>query len=330
VKSDAEILGQGEDCSKMVEHRGSPLRIKMRLASIDIGTNSVKLLVADVEDQRIANVLRERPVITRLGQGVDRTHELLPEAMDRTLKVIEDFKREAERLGAQKVVAVATSAVRDAQNRDTFVREVMSRTGLKPVIISGDEEARLTFMGTCTDPELRSRRLILVDVGGGSSEFIVGQNREIEDRFSVNTGCVRLTEEFIHADPIAPVELQQAVEHATSLLLSHLERVSMDERSMVGVGGTITSLAAIHQKMETYDPDRVHRYVLQQHELTGMLKWLSRMRLDDRKKVQGLPPQRADVIVAGVAIFSAIMKILDAKEITVSNRGIRYGVLALF
>jgi len=299
----------------------------MRLASIDIGTNSIKLLVADVEGQQIVNILKEQPVITRLGQGVDKTHRLLPEAVDRTLKVIQYFKQEAELLGAQKVIAVATSAVRDARNRDVFIRKVVAETGLKPLVISGDEEAKLTFMGTCTDPELRSKKLILVDVGGGSSEFIVGQNGEIEDRFSVNTGCVRLTEEFISSDPIAPAELQQAVENAMSLLHSHLDRISMDKRSMVGVGGTITSLAAIHQKMETYDPDRIHRYVLQRDELNSILARLSRMKLEDRRKVPGLPPQRADVIVAGAAIFSAIMDMLNVQEITVSNRGIRYGVL---
>ena len=245
------------------------------------------------------------------------------------MEAIGHFKQEAERLGAQGLIAVATSAVRDARNQDEFVQKASARTGLKPIVISGEEEARLSYIGACSDPELRSNRIIIVNVGGGSSEFAVGQNGEVEDIFSMNLGFIRLTEEFIHSDPIAPVELQQAIEHAKSLLLSHLERISMDERSMVGVGGTITSLAAIHQRIETYDPDSVHRHVLQRDELTGMLKWLSRMRLDDRKKVPGLPPQRADVIVAGAAIFPAIMEILDVKEITVSNRGIRYGVLTL-
>jgi len=146
-------------------------------------------------------------------------------------------------------------------------------------------------------------------------------------RFSVDIGCVRLTEEFIRSDPIAPAELQQAAKHAMSLLHSHLDRVSMDKRSMVGVGGTITSLAAIHQKMEACDPDRIHRYILQRNEITSILGRLSRMKLEDRRKVPGLPLQRADVIVAGAAIFSVIMEMLDAQEITVSNRGIRYGVL---
>ena len=298
-----------------------------RMASIDIGTNSVKLLVADIEDQKIADVVEEKPVITRLGEGVDKARKLLPEAMDRTLAVIEDFKWQAEFLGAQEIIAVATSAVRDADNRDEFVQNVKTRTGLEPLVISGEEEARLTFMGACSDPELRSRKLILVDVGGGSSEFIVGQGGEVEERFSIDTGCVRLTEEFINSDPIDRAELDKAVEHIKSLLYRQLGRIPMDDRKMVGVGGTITSLAAIHQRMETYDPDRIHRYVLKRKKLNKILDRLSQMKLEDRKKVTGLPSQRADVIVAGAAIFSVIMGMLDVKEIIVSNRGIRYGVL---
>lgn len=295
----------------------------MRRACIDIGTNSVKLLVADVEDQRIVNIPRQLAAPTRIGQGVNKTCELLPEAMDRTVAVVQHFKQEAELLGASEIIPVATSAVRDAQNRDVFMQEVTARTGLKPLVISGREEARLTYIGVCSDPQLHSRKLIMLGVGGGSSEFVVGQAGEIEDIFSVNTGCVRLTEEFIHSDPVAPDELQKVIEYVTSLLHSRLAGISMDDRCMVGVGGTISSLLYIHQ----LKADGTHRYVLQRDELASTLTYLSRMKLEDRKKVPGLAPQRADVIVAGAAIFSAVMNMLDAKEIAVSGRGMRYGVL---
>jgi len=299
----------------------------MRLASIDVGTNSVKLLVADVEGQQIRSVLHEQQIITRLGQGVDKTGELLPEAMDRTLKAIEDFKREAELAGAQDVIAIATSAARDARNCDTFIQEAMEKTGIKLSVVSGDEEAELTFAGTCSDPEFRSRRLILADIGGGSSEFITGQDGRIENRFSVNTGCVRLTEEFIHSDPVDATELQRIFQHLISSLYSRLVGLLTVERYLVGVGGTITTLAAIHQGMEIHDAGKIHRYVLQKEEIVRLLTYLMRMKLEDRKKVPGLPPQRADVIVAGAAIFSTIMEILRVGEITVSSRGLRYGIL---
>jgi len=299
----------------------------MKLASIDVGTNSVKLLVADVENQQISNILAERVEITRLGKGVDKTGELLQEAMDGTLRVIEDFKRDAESLEAREIIAVATSAMREARNRDAFIQKVMDRTGIKLQVISGDEEAELSFAGVCSDPLLRSKRLIIADVGGGSSEFIVGQDGKIDNRFSINTGCVRLTEEFLHSDPIDPTELQMALQNIISSLYSRLIEIPMDDRYLVGVGGTITALAAIHQNMLAPASSAIHRYVLLRDEIIRLLTYLRRMTLEDRKKVPGLPPERADIIVAGAAVFSAILDILRVKEITVSARGLRYGVL---
>ncbi len=302
----------------------------MRLACIDIGTNSLKLIVADVDDHQIVNVVRQWAAITRIGQGVDRTHKLHPEAMDRTLIAVENAKREAERLGAEKIIAVATSAVRDAHNRDEFTQKVVARTGLKLRVLSGDKEARLTYIGTCSDPELRPKKMILVDVGGGSSDFVVGQNGEIEDAFSVNVGFVRLTEEFMHSDPTAPEELQKAVEYVQTSLQDRFVGISMSDRHLVGVGGTISALAAMYQAIYQRAGmhwDTIHRYRLQQKEVAGMLRRLSRMKLEDRKRIPGLPSNRADVIVAGTAIFSTIMNMLDAKEMTVSGRGMRYGVL---
>lgn len=298
-------------------------------ACIDIGTNSVKLLVADVKDQRIVEILRFRAATTRIGQGVDKTRKLLPEAINKTVDVIGAFKREAEFLGAGDIIPVATSAVRDAQNQDVFVQKVVSQTGLKPLVISGVEEARLTFIGVCSDiPELRSEKLVLVDVGGGSSDFVVAQNSEIENRFSVKAGFIRLTETFLHSNPITPAELRNAIQHVEFLLRDYFTGLSMDERRLVGVGGTINFLTSIlYERMGKYAPKSDQQKALQQNEVTGILRYLSRMRLEDRKKVRGLPPNRADVIVAGVAIFSTIMEMLNAKEIIVSGHGMRYGVL---
>jgi len=299
----------------------------MRLASIDIGTNSVKLLIADFQNGNINNVLIERPIITRLGQGVNETGELTTEAMSRTLKVLGDFKAECESLGVQKIVAVATSAMRDASNRDIFLQDFADQIGVSLQIASGDEEAELTFIGTCSDPALRSKKLLLVDVGGGSSEFISGENGIIENRFSINTGCVRLTEEFLRSDPVDSLELQKAFQKLIPLLYGHLSKIYMEDRELVGVGGTITTLAAIHQELDEYNSNSIQGYVLQKEDIVRLLTYLKRMTLEERRKVKGLPPQRADVIVAGAAIFSTIMEILKSREIIISTRGLRYGAL---
>jgi exopolyphosphatase/guanosine-5'-triphosphate,3'-diphosphate pyrophosphatase len=299
----------------------------MRLASIDIGTNSVKLLVADVEDQQIQNILLDISVITRLGENVDKSGEILPEAMDRTLDVINDFKDRAKLLDAVGITVVATSAMRDAKNNTVFAQKMVEQTGLELQIISGDEEAELSFLGTCSDSELQSRSVILIDVGGGSTEFIIGQGGNIEDRFSIDVGCVRLTEEFIHSDPIEPTDLQNAIHKIISMLYTRLASIPVGMRDLIGIGGTVTSLASVHQNMEGYTDINVHKYVLPKEQIVRLLIYLRRMTLDERRKLQGLDPQRADIIVAGAAIFSTIMEILKSQEIIVSTRGLRYGAL---
>jgi len=301
----------------------------MLLASMDIGTNSVKLLVAEVEDQQIKNVLLDYPVITRLGEGLDKNHEILPEAMDRTLQVISDYQNRAKQLGVEDIIAISTSAMREAKNRDVFVQKVMDQTGVNLQVITGDEEAEIAFMGVCSDSELQSKNAIIVDVGGGSTEFVIGQDGRIENKFSVNVGCVRLTEEFIHSDPVDPADLQSIIQHVISALYPHLSKISAVDRDLIGIGGTITSIAAIHQNMEGYALSDIHKYVLQKDQVLRILMHLRRMTLEERRNVPGLSPQRADVIIAGIAIFSTIMEILRIQEIVVSARGLRYGAILL-
>jgi len=296
---------------------------------MDIGTNSVKLLVADVEDQQIKKVLLDYPVITRLGEGIDKNHEILPEAMDRTLRVISDFQNRAKQLGVEDIIAISTSAMREAKNRDVFVQKVMDQTGVNLQVITGDEEAEIAFMGVCSDSELQSKNAIIVDVGGGSTEFVIGQDGRIENKFSVNIGCVRLTEEFIHSDPVNPSDLQSIIQHVISALYTHLSKISTGDRDLIGIGGTITTIAAIHQNMEGYALSDIHKYVLQKDQVFRILTYLRRMTLEERRNVSGLSPQRADIIIAGIAIFSTIMEILRIQEIVVSTRGLRYGAILL-
>jgi exopolyphosphatase/guanosine-5'-triphosphate,3'-diphosphate pyrophosphatase len=298
----------------------------MKLAAIDIGTNSVKLLVANVEDQQVKNVLFEHTTITRLGQGVDKSGELTAEAMDRTLEVISDFYNRAKLIGTEDITAIATSAMRDAKNSDVFMQKVVEKTGLNLQIISGDEEAELTFAGACSDPDIQSREVILMDVGGGSTEFILGQNGVIDDKFSINLGCVRLTEDFVHSDPIDSTDLQDIIHHIISALYVRLSTLSVGDRELIGVGGTILTTASVHCNMEGLSCD-LHKYILRKEDVVRLLSYLRRMTLEERKNVQGLSPQRADIIVAGITIFSTVMEILKKQEIVVSKRGLKYGIL---
>lgn len=299
----------------------------MLLGSIDVGTNSVKLLVADVQDGGIREVLIEQLAITRLGQGLDKIGRILPEAMDRTIEAIAEFKSRAYSEGARDLIVVATSAVRDANNRDEFKDKLKSQLGLDLWVLSGEEEAELTFTGTCSDPNFRSKRLMLVDVGGGSTEFIIGENSVVQEKFSVNVGCVRFTEKFIKTDPIDHSDFQTLIQNLVSSLFSPLSKVSLGDRKLVGVGGTITTLAAIHQNLNNYGVNQIHGYVLQKQDVAKLLAYLRRMTLAERQKVPGLDPKRADIIVTGAAIFSTILEILRCNEITISTRGVRYGAL---
>jgi exopolyphosphatase/guanosine-5'-triphosphate,3'-diphosphate pyrophosphatase len=302
----------------------------MRLACIDVGTNSAKLIVADVKNHRIVKVVSRKAVTTRMGQGVNRFRKLSPEAIDRTIKAVINFKEDAEQLGVAAIIPVATGAIREAQNRDDFVRAIADRTKLELTVLSGKEEARLAYMGTCSDPKMRSERIIFVDIGGGSSDFVLGQNGDVEYAFSVNIGFIRLNDEFIHSHPVEPDELQSTVEYVKSALYKHLSKISMDDRKLIGTGGTILNLAAIYQNMYSkagIPAGDIHGYILSREEVDKMLRHLSKMKLEDRKKIPGLPPARADIIVAGVAIISAIMELLNAEKITVSARSMRYGVL---
>jgi exopolyphosphatase/guanosine-5'-triphosphate,3'-diphosphate pyrophosphatase len=171
------------------------------------------------------------------------------------------------------------------------------------------------------------RSLILVDVGGGSTEFVIGRNGVIEDRFSINIGCVRLTEEYIKSDPIDTMDLQKVIQRSISMLYPRLSAIFSDMRDLIGIGGTITSLSSVYQYMEGYSNIEIHKFILTKEQIVRLLTHLRRMTLDERKKIQGLDPERADVIVAGAVIFSTIMEILKSQEIIVNKRGLRYGIL---
>jgi exopolyphosphatase / guanosine-5'-triphosphate,3'-diphosphate pyrophosphatase len=276
----------------------------VRVAAVDLGTNSTRLLVADVEDGRLDDVVR-RLKITRLGEGVDERKRLLPGPIARVRNVLTDFRREAEQLGAERTLAVATSAVRDAENGDAFLGEVEWSYGFKTRLLSGDEEAEMSFRGASTGRVIAEDTLV-IDIGGGSTELVVGGPEGLTFHDSLNMGGVRLTERFLHSDPPTEEELEACQASARELLG---ERVPSDvrPRSAIGVAGTITSIAALDLGLAEYDPDRVQGHRLSREGVRGQLERLASLPLAERREVPALDPDRAPVIVAGTVILGEVL-----------------------
>jgi exopolyphosphatase/guanosine-5'-triphosphate,3'-diphosphate pyrophosphatase len=299
----------------------------MPRAVVDIGTNSTRLLICDVEDERVTAELERRTIITRLGAGVDADGRLNDDAMKRVYGALDQYRALIDEHGADRAVAVLTSAVRDAANGREFSDTVMQRYGLSPHILSGDEEARLTFLGATSerDPGDRTPTLV-VDIGGGSTELVIGAGHETSFHVSTQAGVVRQTERHIHTDPptdrelaglredvrgilagAVPAELRRAVEHA------------------IGVAGTATSLAAIDQRLEPYDATKVHGYVIGVEACERILEQLAALPLAERREVPGLHPDRAPTIVAGVIILIEVLELFDLGEVEISEHDILRG-----
>lgn len=298
-----------------------------RLAAIDIGTNTVKLLLAARDGGTLAPLLEDSQA-TRLGEGVDTTSRLLPEAIERTAACVAGFARRARELGASSIRAVATSCARDGQNRDDFLRRVRELAGVEVEVISGEREAELIFAGACSNDNLRDAPLLVMDVGGGSAEFIVGRQGRIERRCSVHAGAVRMTERFLHSDPVAPAEFDAMTAHLRGLMEPALARFGLAGRAMLGTGGTITTAAAMDLRLAKFNVEAISGHPLSLERLETMLDQLRGMTLAERRQLPGLPAARADIIVAGVAAFVVAMRLAGQPSLTVSTRGLRFGLLA--
>lgn len=285
----------------------------MRRAAIDIGTNTVKLLVADVQNGQIIPVV-STDAPTRLGEGVGETKRLAAHAITRTIETISHYVADAKGLGAETIVAFTTSAARDAVNRHEFLDGVHRACGLDVQAVSGEREAELVFRGVCSDPAWTGQRILVLDVGGGSAEFILGKSGVIESRQSLPLGAVRLTERF----------RETGFAELTAFLRQTLHGALQDYHAglwrMIGTGGSIVTLAQMKH-------GRADHATLSLHDLRVLVTSLDAMSLDERKRVPRLPPERADIIVAGAAVFLFAMEALGAVELTVSVRSLRYGAL---
>jgi exopolyphosphatase / guanosine-5'-triphosphate,3'-diphosphate pyrophosphatase len=293
-----------------------------RVAVVDVGTNSARLLVADVEGNRVSPIER-RSTVTRLGRGVDLSGRLSAEAIEEACAAIGEYVERLWELGSGTVAVIATSAVRDASNGDAFVAELRERFALSARVLDGGEEAQLTYLGATAEHRPRQPTLV-VDIGGGSTELIVGTGEEVAFHASLQAGVVRHTERHIASDPPTAVELESLAGDVRGAIESVLGEAPPAEQG-IAVAGTPTSLAAVEMSLDPYDPERVHEHVLTLPSIQRMLSQLASAPLAERVGIPGLHVDRAPTIVAGVVILVEAMRAFDLEHISVSEHDILYG-----
>ena len=301
----------------------------MRLAAIDIGTNSTKMTVADVSANGTLVVVSEQSEVTRLGEGVDASRRLTKAAMSRTLDAVLAFAAAARYEGAEYVLAAGTSALRDAANGADFIAMVKSRAQVIVEIIAGDREAQLAYAAVRSDSSLplpQSANLLVFDIGGGSTELILGDATGVGRHKSLDIGAVRLTERFLHSDPPTEYEVEQATHYARAAFGTF--PLPDTAPLIAGIGGTAINLAAVTHKLDLPDPDAVHGVSLSIADVTAALDHFKRVDLAERRLIPGLEPKRADVIIAGAIILDCLLTYFSADQFLISARGLRYGLLA--
>lgn len=299
----------------------------MRVAVVDIGTNSTRLLIADVDPAaRAVTEVDRRTTVTRLGQGVDHTGVLAPEAMERVERALDAYRKAIDDNNVEVVTGVLTSAVRDARNGAEFTARINEAYNIGARTISGDEEARLTYLGATDGRAEGDGSRVVIDVGGGSTELVVGHGARVDFHVSTQAGVVRQTERFLRSDPPRPEELQQLQAEAEEIFEGAVPR---EVRAAVGAGiavaGTATSCAAILQELDPYDPARVHGFRLLRAQCEMLLPRLAAMTVEQRRHVTGLHPDRAPAIVAGVILLIEAMRCFGLGEVEVSEHDILRG-----
>lgn len=297
-------------------------------AAIDIGTNTLRLLVAEAVGADRYTVLHEEQTIGRLGEGLLPSRRLQEAAMRRSLMILRGFAETVRRFSPRRVAAIATSAVREAGNREEFVEAVRRECGLSIRVIDGNEEARLTLLGVQQGLGLGSSRVLVMDIGGGSTEFIVAAGEAIEAMVSTGLGVVKLTEAHLHSDPPTSGELA-VVERVIADRVRRLrtELPDLNGTTLVGTAGTPTTLAAIDLGLSVYSAPRVNGHRLSRDRTRSLLQELASIPLTTRRETPSLEPGRADVIVAGTACLVTVMSLLAYDECTVSDSGLREGIL---
>ncbi len=291
---------------------------------IDIGTNSTRMMIADVEGDKVDEIFRESRV-TRLGRGVDHSGQLSSEGIEAVCEAIASYMLQIKKEEAEAMMVIATSAVRDAENGEAFVAELRERFALQARVIGGDQEANLTYLGSISGRG-DTENLLVIDIGGGSTEVIIGQGNRPVFHTSLQAGVVRHTERLLSGDPPGSAELEALAKDISKLVASALEGVDLPRIDRaIAVAGTASSLAAIDLELDPYDPRAVEGHRLPLRTVQWWLSRLASMPLEERKRVTGLHPDRAQAIVAGVVILIELMRNFDLLEVEVSEHDILYG-----
>ncbi len=297
----------------------------MRVAVVDIGSNSTRLLIADVGADGAVSELERRSVVTRLGEGVDATARLGDAAMDRVRAVLDDYRAAIDAAGTDAAVAVLTSAVRDAANGPAFVEQVRERYRLDARELSGDQEAELTYLGA-TSGRLRHPTLV-VDVGGGSTELVIGEGERIRFHVSTQAGVVRQSERHLAHDPPRDADIQALTDDVRRIYATAVpQAMTSVPQAAIGVAGTATSLAAIDLELEPYQAARVEGHVLERATCEMLLARMARMTVAELRDLPGLHPDRAPVIVAGTVLLIEALRLFGLERLIVSDHDLLYGV----
>ena len=300
-----------------------------RFAAIDIGTNTILLLIAELESDGSFQVLEDRAEITRLGEGVDRTRQIGPDGERRSLEVLKSYLKTCRSLGVDEIAAVGTSALRDARNTGGFKSRLKRELGLDLRVLSGEEEASYSYLAVQNGLALGEKEVLVVDVGGGSTELIWGKGGALHRSISLDLGSVRLTERFLFSDPVREEECAQlttTIDHELQPLLVDWG-IGGGFQAIVGIAGTFTTLAAIAKGLRRYSHGEVHGSCLSRAEVVRQVQLFKGKTIAERKEIPGLEPKRADVILAGALLIERVMALFRVDQVTVSDQGIRYGLL---
>lgn len=296
----------------------------MKIASIDIGTNTILLLVAEIDEKGIITTLHHEQRIPRIGKNVDKAGNIGYEAFEKAGKILNEYHNIIKPYNPEKIIVTGTSAIRDSKNNQDFKSYILKETGLSLDIISGSEEATWTYRGGISEFIKDNEECVVIDIGGGSTEIILGKGREIVDKTSLNIGAVRLTERYLKHDPLEIDEL----ESAAKIVNEELSKITLPilGKKLFGVAGTITTLSAYHQKLEVHDPAKVNGYILTIDNIDDIFNDLKIKTNSEISQIKVIPKGREDVLLAGILILKEFMKKFSLEKITTSIRGLRYGI----
>lgn len=295
---------------------------KLRVAVIDLGTNTALLTVAEINRKIIS--LLDCKETSRMGENVDKTKKISPASIKRVLKTIQNFKKQALKLKAQKIILIGTAAAREAKNTSYFKKLIQNETGLRLEVISGKKEAELAFWGAVADFKHKSKKFTLLDIGGGSTEVIIGTQKKILKLKSLNLGSLRFTERFLKNQKDGYFKMLEFIHEKFSELKNNFD---LKNSLLIGSGGTITTLGALSLNLKKYEKIKVHGLVLSNKTINSLLERLRNMSLVQRRRFMKIDPKRADIIIAGTVILKQFMEKFGFKDIVISDKSLRWGVL---